>query len=184
MTQGLFEKYVVSKADGSEVDPEAMYFVLRVDTDPAARAAAMAYADACAPVNGILARDLRDLIETIEPDTGLYTHRISFNQYQDVARQTAIYPEIGRNFVYPALGLCGEAGEVAEKVKKVLRDQGGEVDLTAQMEILRELGDVLWYAAALASELGLRLGEVAEANIRKLRSRKERGALHGNGDER
>lgn len=182
--QGLFEKYVVSKADGSEVDPEAMYFVLRLDTDPAARAAVMTYADACAAVDGILAQELRNLIETIEPDTGLYTHRITFNRYQDVARETAIYPEMGRNFVYPALGLCGEAGEVAEKIKKVLRDRGGEVDFTARIEILRELGDVLWYAAALASELGLRLGEAAEANLRKLRSRKERNMLHGNGDER
>jgi len=91
---------------------------------------------------------------------------------------------------YAALGLAGEAGEVAEKVKKLIRDadQHRNVDGTLTDEfkdaLRKELGDVLWYLAAVATEAGLSLSEVAEANIAKLRSRKERGQLQGSGDDR
>ncbi|MBI2932631.1 MAG: nucleoside triphosphate pyrophosphohydrolase family protein [Planctomycetes bacterium] len=107
-----------------------------------------------------------------------------FDEYQKRSRETAIYPDAGANFVYPTLGLAGEAGEVAEKVKKVLRDRGGRMDDETRATVKKELGDVLWYVAQLATELGLSLGEVAQENLAKLASRKERGVLGGSGDAR
>lgn len=107
-----------------------------------------------------------------------------FSRYQDAARRTASYPDIGENVYYPALGLCGEAGEVAEKIKKVMRDDAGEFSETKREEIAKELGDVLWYCAALASELDLDLGEVAQLNLDKLSSRHARGKIGGSGDNR
>lgn len=95
----------------------------------------------------------------------------------DVARDS-------KDLVYPALGLNGEAGEVAEKVKKILRDKGGVVDEDSKQAILLECGDVLWYLDALAYRLDSSLSEVAEMNIQKLQSRMERGTLKGNGDDR
>jgi NTP pyrophosphatase (non-canonical NTP hydrolase) len=85
---------------------------------------------------------------------------------------------------YPALGMNGEAGEVAEKVKKVLRDRGGVVDEDTRRLILLECGDVLWYVAQMASRLGSSLAEVALMNVEKLESRKARGVLKGSGDDR
>ena len=101
-----------------------------------------------------------------------------FNEYQEEASKTAIYPEQYK-VVYPALGLAGEAGEVAEKVKKHIRDGVLNVD-----DLKKELGDVLWYLAAIASDLGLNLDDVADSNLKKLRSRKERGVISGSGDNR
>lgn len=109
---------------------------------------------------------------------------MDFNEYQKKSRQTAIYPGLNNNFVYPTLGLSGEAGEVAEKIKKVLRDKDGQVDETTKMEIEKELGDVLWYVAQIATELGLDLDLIAEKNIEKLFSRRDRGVLKGEGDNR
>jgi len=109
---------------------------------------------------------------------------MNFNEYQQESRKTAIYPDLGKNFIYPALGLCGECGEIAEKIKKIMRDNSGIVSLESKDEIKKELGDVLWYVAALCSELGLKLNDVTEFNINKLRSRKERNLLHGDGDDR
>ena len=109
---------------------------------------------------------------------------MDFQDYQQQSRRTAVYPEAGRNFVYPALGLCGEAGEVAEKLKKVLRDNGGELSEQTRTAVAAELGDVLWYVAQLASELGLDLGAIAQANLDKLASRQQRGVLQGSGDQR
>jgi NTP pyrophosphatase (non-canonical NTP hydrolase) len=103
---------------------------------------------------------------------------MTFDDYQSAARKTAIYPE-QHKVVYPALGLTGEAGEVAEKVKKWIRD--GVLDPDA---VKKELGDVLWYLAALAGDLNLSLSDVAEANVRKLESRQARGVLGGSGDNR
>ena len=88
---------------------------------------------------------------------------------------------MGHNPIYPTLGLAGEAGEVAEKVKKVLRDNGGEFDAAAVAAIQKELGDVLWYVARLATELGLDLEDVASHNLAKLADRKARDQLHGGG---
>lgn len=108
---------------------------------------------------------------------------MTFNEYQEQALSTAIYPDQYRIF-YPSLGLVGESGEVAEKVKKVLRDKGGLFDELTKAEIVKEISDVLWYLAALASDLGVSLDHVAEVNISKLLSRKERNVLQGSGDNR
>ena len=109
---------------------------------------------------------------------------LSFEQYQKESRKTAVYPEQGNNFIYPALGLAGETGEVLEKIKKIIRDKGGELDEEMRKKIAKELGDVLWYIAQLCTELGLSMEEVARKNLEKLFSRKARGTLHGEGDER
>ena len=109
---------------------------------------------------------------------------MTFKEYQKQSRLTAHYPGGGKNFVYPTLGLVGEAGEVAEKIKKALRDHGGVVDESRKNEIMKELGDVLWYMAQLSTELGLDLEDVAAGNLEKLRSRMERGKLSGSGDDR
>jgi NTP pyrophosphatase (non-canonical NTP hydrolase) len=109
---------------------------------------------------------------------------MTFADYQRDSRATAVYPEAGDNLLYPTLGLCGEAGEVAEKVKKMIRDDGGELTPQRREALAGELGDVLWYVAQLATEAGLELGEVAEGNLAKLRSRQERAVLQGSGDDR
>jgi len=109
---------------------------------------------------------------------------MNFEEYQEKSRRTALYPNVGENFVYPTLGLAGEAGEVAEKIKKVIRDKNGVIDDETREGIKKELGDVLWYVSQISSELGLSLGEVADFNIKKLYDRMERGKLHGEGDNR
>lgn len=109
---------------------------------------------------------------------------MKINEYQEQAKATAVYPAMGQNYSYPALGLVGEAGEVAEKVKKIIRDQDGVLTEENKIEIGKELGDVLWYIAIMADEMGLTLETVAEQNIQKLMSRKERGVLGGSGDNR
>lgn len=106
-----------------------------------------------------------------------------FNDYQRAARETAIYPVHLRG-TYPTLGLCGEAGEVAEKVKKLFRDSAGIATEEFQAALKKELGDVLWYLANIASDYNLSLDEIASENLRKLASRKARGTLQGSGDDR
>ena len=106
------------------------------------------------------------------------------SDYQARARATAVYPGVGANLAYPALGLCGEAGEVAEKVKKMLRDDGGVLSPERRAALAKELGDVLWYAAQVATEAGLDLDAIAEENLAKLGSRRDRGVLQGSGDDR
>jgi NTP pyrophosphatase (non-canonical NTP hydrolase) len=111
---------------------------------------------------------------------------VKFNDYQEHAAKFALYPgahgfhETG--WVYPVLGLCGEAGEVAEKIKKHIRDSLDFND--TRMEVMRELGDVLWYAAELARQWKLSLDDVAAANLAKLADRRARDAIHGSGDNR
>lgn len=109
---------------------------------------------------------------------------MDLGHYQRASRATAVYPGVGDNLLYPTLGLCGEAGEVAEKVKKMLRDDGGTLTDTRRAALGAELGDVLWYVAQVATEAGLELDAIAAANLAKLRSRRDRGALTGDGDER
>lgn len=109
---------------------------------------------------------------------------MNFTEYQTKSRKTAIYPNAGKDYFYPTLGLTSEAGEVANKIKKVVRDRGGVVDEATKIEIGKELGDVLWYATQLATELGLSLDKIAEGNIDKLYSRLDRGKLSGSGDNR
>jgi len=108
----------------------------------------------------------------------------AFDEYQDLTDETAQYPELGHMIVYPALGLSGEAGEVAEKVKKLMRDRAGVLDEDQRLALAKELGDVLWYVAQTARQAGLSLGDVAKMNVEKLRSRKERGQISGEGDDR
>lgn len=109
---------------------------------------------------------------------------IKSDEYQRQAFEFAVYPDKGAcshtSLTYCALGLNGEAGEVAEKVKKYIRD-GGALPRDA---LKRELGDILWYIAAMASELNLTLLDIAQENLAKLQSRKERDKLHGEGDNR
>lgn len=124
-------------------------------------------------------------------DAALYAERaaaeqtarpvVDFYSYQQATAETAIYTS---RVLYPALGLASEAGEVAGKVKKVLRDRGG-VPTEADRDALKaELGDVLWYVARLAADLNIPLQEIAEANISKLRDRANRGVIQGSGDNR
>lgn len=104
-------------------------------------------------------------------------------EYQKLSRSTAEYPRAAW-LAYPALGLAGEAGEVAEHAKKAIRDDGGEISSERRAAMAKELGDVLWYVAQLASELELDLDEIAAQNLEKLLSRQRRGVLSGSGDER
>lgn len=109
---------------------------------------------------------------------------LEFNDYQEWTAETAVYPgkPASREAItYCALGLASEAGEVAGKMKKILRD--GDTDKLRD-GLLDELGDVLWYAARLADEMGRSLSSVAEMNIDKLNGRAERGTLQGSGDTR
>lgn len=109
---------------------------------------------------------------------------MTFEEYQKLSRTTAIYPNKDNNFIYPTLGLAGEAGEVAEKIKKVLRDKDGLIDESARTELAKELGDILWYVSNLAAELKLPLEGIASGNIEKIFSRKDRGVITGSGDDR
>ena len=109
---------------------------------------------------------------------------MTFEEYQSKSGETAQYPNMGNNFVYPVLGLAGETGEVAEKIKKILRDKDGVVSDEDREEIKKELGDVLWYLSRLSAEMGLSLEDVAQSNIEKLFSRLERGKIQGKGDNR
>lgn len=108
---------------------------------------------------------------------------ITLNDYQQAALSTAIYPH-DHEIPYLALALGEECGEVAGKVKKVIRDKDGQFFQTDIRAIALELGDVLWYAANLAHVLGYKLSDIAQLNIDKINSRMERGTLHGEGDER
>lgn len=108
---------------------------------------------------------------------------MELSDYQRVSRQTAAYPREAW-LTYPALGLAGEAGEVAEHAKKAIRDDGGTVTDERRLAMAKELGDVLWYVAQLATELDLDLDEIAQANLDKLLSRQQRGVLSGSGDDR
>src|SRR5215203_2444965 len=113
-----------------------------------------------------------------------YRRVVQLSDYQQRSRATAVYPDAGDNLTYPALGLCGEAGEVAEKVKKALRDDGGVLTEDRRAALGAELGDVLWYVAQLATEAGLDLDTLAAENLAKLLSRQARDVLQGSGDAR
>ena len=99
---------------------------------------------------------------------------MKFEEYQEAASRTALYPNRLKNLEYPTLGLTGEAGEVANIVKKIQRDFGGEITDEIRLKLKDELGDVLWYICACADELGLTLQEIAEFNVEKLAERHNR----------
>ena len=109
---------------------------------------------------------------------------MDLSEYQSRSRATAVYPQAGANLLYPTLGLCGEAGEVAEKIKKMVRDDAGRLTDERRSALAKELGDVLWYVAQIATEAELELDAIAEANIKKLSSRERRNVLQGSGDDR
>ena len=109
---------------------------------------------------------------------------MELKEYQKKAKETAIYPKLVYPWIYPAFGLSGETGEVLEKLKRVIRSKNGVVDAESLEGLKKEIGDVLWYLAMLSEELGVSMDDIAEENIAKLRSRKERGVLHSEGDNR
>ena len=109
---------------------------------------------------------------------------MDFDNYQIEARKTAIYPDKDKNFIYPTLGLVGESGEVAEKIKKILRDKNGIFDYESKLALKKELGDVLWYLSNLCDELDFSLSDVANENLEKLNLRLSKGKISGSGDDR
>jgi NTP pyrophosphatase (non-canonical NTP hydrolase) len=110
---------------------------------------------------------------------------MNFNDYQQQALTTVISTnDEFKDLLHWVLGLNGEAGEVAEKVKKIIRDKDSVVSAEDKQELAQELGDVLWYLAVFAHDLGVSLDKIAEANLEKLQSRKQRGVLGGSGDKR
>lgn len=109
---------------------------------------------------------------------------MKLDEYQEKASKTAIYPK-NYELIYPALGLAGEAGEVANKVKKFIRDGADQETFELKkLEIAKELGDVLWYIAALSNDLGVKLSAIAAGNLDKLEDRMKRNAISGDGDNR
>ena len=126
----------------------------------------------------------------LELDLGVRTNethkykRISdLDMYQQVAKQTAIYPR-EQAIIYPTLGLTGEAGEVANKVKKIIRDGTNKNNENLVQEISAEIGDCLWYISVLADDIGVKLSDIANNNLEKLENRKKKGTIHGSGDDR
>ena len=109
---------------------------------------------------------------------------MTLDEFQMRCMDTAIYPDKGSNLPYTTLGLCGESGEVAEKVKKLLRDYDGHLNEERRLAICKELGDVMWYVSAAVFELGMTLQEVADVALEKYAGRVSRGTLHGDGDDR
>jgi NTP pyrophosphatase (non-canonical NTP hydrolase) len=106
---------------------------------------------------------------------------MDFNQYQKQAKQYAIYKD---EVIYPALGLASEAGEVCGKIKKILRDKNGVYNTEEKEVVAAEIGDVLWYLSALASDLHLDLNSIAQSNLDKLADRQSRNKISGSGDNR
>jgi len=116
---------------------------------------------------------------------------MDFNDYQHLATKTAVFShgatEKERDtfgLAYTALGLNGEAGEVAELIKKMIRDEAGVLSDDRREKLKKELGDVLWYLSQHARLAGLSLNEVAEGNLAKLASRADRNKIHGDGSDR
>lgn len=108
---------------------------------------------------------------------------VSFEEYQSESAKTAVFPE-DKALTYLTLGLTGEAGEFADKVKKIIRDSEGEISPELRELLLKELGDVLWYLTQLCSYFNVSLSEVASMNLAKLFKRMANGTINGSGDER
>ena len=116
-------------------------------------------------------------------ESNKYKKVSDLDMYQKVAKSTAIYPR-EQAIIYPTLGLTGEAGEVANKVKKIIRDGTIENHESLIQEISAEIGDCLWYISVLADDIGIKLSDIANNNLVKLANRKEKGTIHGSGDAR
>ena len=121
--------------------------------------------------------------KSIEPEIEEEELSMTFDQYETEASSTRIYNE-GIKVIYPTIGLAGETGEVADKVKKVIRDNNSEFTSEKKAEIAKEIGDVLWYCATLANDIGFDLETIGQMNYSKLHSRQVRGVLGGSGDNR
>lgn len=113
---------------------------------------------------------------------------MNLDKYQKQAGQFDLFENSldlkSPGFLEKVLGLVGEAGETADKIKKIIRDKGGFASEEDREEIIKELGDVLWYVANISRYLGVPLSQVADGNLKKLESRKKRNKLHGEGDNR
>ena len=120
---------------------------------------------------------------TVTNENHKYKKISDLDMYQKVALTTAIYPR-EQAIIYPTLGLTGEAGEVANKVKKIIRDGSNSKDERLVQDISAEIGDCLWYIAVLASDIGVKLSDIASNNLIKLEKRKDKGTIHGSGDDR
>ena len=116
-------------------------------------------------------------------ETHKYKRISDLDMYQQVAKTTAIYPR-EQAIIYPTLGLTGEAGEVANKVKKIIRDGTNKNNENLVQEISAEIGDCLWYISVLADDIGVKLSDIANSNLLKLENRKKKGTIHGSGDKR
>ena len=116
-------------------------------------------------------------------ESNKYKKVSDLDMYQQVAKQTAIYPR-EQAIIYPTLGLTGEAGEVANKVKKIIIDDGNQINEGLVQEISAEIGDCLWYISVLADDIGVKLSDIANNNLVKLANRKKKGTIHGSGDTR
>jgi len=109
---------------------------------------------------------------------------MDLSKYQKEARKSALYRKLGEDFIYPTLGLAGEAGEVVENVKKFVRDDRRKLTKSRRESLKTEMGDLLWYLANLAAEFKIDLNDIAENNLKKLASRRKRGKIQGDGDNR
>ena len=107
--------------------------------------------------------------------------KLTFNDYQKTTRETAIYKD---GIFYPALGLCGESGEVTDKIKKIYRDNNGIISEDNKEQLVKEMGDVLWYLANMATDLNVTLEDVARKNLEKIQIRQQKNLIHGEGDNR
>ena len=116
-------------------------------------------------------------------ESNKYKKVSDLDMYQQVAKTTAIYPR-EQAIIYPTLGLTGEAGEVANKVKKIIRDGSNKNDEGLVQDLSAEIGDCLWYIAVLADDIGIKLSDIASSNLIKLENRKKKGTIHGSGDKR
>ena len=116
-------------------------------------------------------------------ESNKYKKVSDLDMYQQVAKTTAIYPR-EQAIIYPTLGLTGEAGEVANKVKKIIRDGTNKNDEGLVQDLSAEIGDCLWYIAVLASDFNIKLSDIASTNLEKLANRKKNNTIHGSGDDR
>lgn len=107
-----------------------------------------------------------------------------FDEYQKMTRKTAVYPHKGKNFIFPAIGLFGESGEIANKIKKVVRDDSNKITNERKEEIAGEVGDMLWYTAQLLTELKINFSDVVNHNLVKISKRVKENKIHGSGDNR
>ena len=120
---------------------------------------------------------------TVTNENHKYKRISDLDMYQQVAKTTAIYPR-EQAIIYPTLGLTGEAGEVANKVKKIIRDGTNKNDEGLVQDLSAEIGDCLWYIAVLADDIGIKLSNIANSNLIKLENRKKKGTIRGSGDTR